>query len=196
MEPSSHPQKFIFPSTRPICSLSLSRAINCQCLLHWVNHLAAKLNAVCEIECVQPLLACWKKNLVPPHTSTPPGSTCRVFTSPPPPLVIRKLQGGGTSNLVPNKSCCRWILSVQNKYSMVVQLPIRRKIEKYRSDLPGNLKVSRVTCQLKGSWRWRHPASNFLPTSCVAFSPLSLPPSRSDDSSKLVLGSWIFGRSP
>ena len=90
-----------------------------------------------------------EKYLVPPHTSTPPGSTCRVFTSPPPPLVIRKLQGGGTSNLVPNKSCCRWILSVQNKYSMVVQLPIRRKIEKYRSDLPGNLKVSRVTCSEK-----------------------------------------------
>ena len=43
----------------------------------------------------------------PPHTSTPPGSICQAFTSPPPPLAIRKLKGGGTSILVPkNKSCC------------------------------------------------------------------------------------------
>ena len=64
---------------------------------------AAKLNATCKIECVQhPPGFLEEKCLDPPHTSTPPGSTCRVFTSPPPPLAIRKQQGGGTSNLVPN----------------------------------------------------------------------------------------------
>ena len=66
----------------------------------------SQIKCCCKIECVQSLLACWKKNSRPPLTPpSPPGSTCRVFTSPPPPLVIRKLQGGGTSNLVPNKSC-------------------------------------------------------------------------------------------
>ena len=102
---SSHPQKVVFPSPRPNWPLSLSLAINCQCLLHWTNHLAAKLNAVAKLNVFNPPGLLEEKYLVPPHTSPPPGSTCRVFTSPPPPLVIRKLQGGGTSNLVPNKSC-------------------------------------------------------------------------------------------
>ena len=53
----SSPKRFIFPSTRPIWSLSLSLAISCQCLLHWTNHLAAKLNAVCKIESFQSLPA-------------------------------------------------------------------------------------------------------------------------------------------
>ena len=82
-------------------------------------------NCLVKIECVQSLLACWKKNISsPPHTSTPPGSTCRVFTSPPPPLVIRKLQGGGTSNLVPNTSCCLWSKSVQMNIQNLVLVKV------------------------------------------------------------------------
>ena len=43
-----------------------------------------------------------EKSQFPLTPPSPPGSACRVFTSPPPPLAIRKLQGGGTSSLVPN----------------------------------------------------------------------------------------------
>ena len=74
LKPSSHPKVFL--STSPACTLSLftQLAINCQCLLHWTNLLAAKLNAGCKIECVQNLLASQKKNIsTPPHTSIPPG---------------------------------------------------------------------------------------------------------------------------
>ena len=51
---SSHPQKVVFPSPRPNWPLSLSLAINCQCLLHWTNHLAAKLNAVAKLNVFNP----------------------------------------------------------------------------------------------------------------------------------------------
>ena len=65
------PQNSVFPSPRPSWSLSLSLAISCQCLFHWTNHLAAKLNAVCKIESFQSLPACWKKNIsIPPHSSS------------------------------------------------------------------------------------------------------------------------------
>ena len=57
---------------------------------------------VAKVDCNHPSWLLGRKISIPPHSSTPPGSACRVFTSPPPPLVIRKLQGGGTSILVPN----------------------------------------------------------------------------------------------
>ena len=73
----------VFISARPTWTLSLSSTINCQCLLHWTKRPGS------QIKC---WLKAWKysippglfeeKYLDPPHSSTPPGSTCRVVHLP------------------------------------------------------------------------------------------------------------------
>ena len=85
-------------STFPFTQLSTPSA----CLTEQ-NVLVAKLNACCEIESFQSLLASLEKNILTPLTPpTPPGLRLPgLFTSPPPPLVIRKQKGGGTSILIP-----------------------------------------------------------------------------------------------
>ena len=45
--PSSHPQKFVFPSTRPSWSLPLSLAINCQCLQLYLYLVVSVFGCIC-----------------------------------------------------------------------------------------------------------------------------------------------------
>ena len=87
----------------PLVHFPFHSAINSQCLPHWTKRPGS------QIKC---LLRNWKLSIPPGFSGekyldpltppTPPGLRLPgLFTSPPPPFVIRKQMGGGTSILSP-----------------------------------------------------------------------------------------------
>ena len=125
------------------------------------NVLVAKLNAVCKIESFQSSWLLWRKISRPPsHLRPPRGSACPGCS---PPLLLPLSSGSSRAGVPP------------------ISFPIFKMISCFL--LPAReLKASRVTCQAKrrrSNWR----QSSCRPTSCAAFSPLSLLPSHSSCSS-------------
>ena len=102
---SSHPQKVVFPSPRPNWPLSLSLAINCQCLLHWTNHLAAKLNAVAKLNVFNPPGLLEEKISRPPLTPPPPRAPPAGFS---PPLLLPLSSGSCRAGVPPILKSKKW----------------------------------------------------------------------------------------
>ena len=159
--------KFVFPSTRPTWPLSLSQAISCQCLLHWTNQRGSQIK--CCLQKLNVINPSWllgrKKNPRPPSLLHPPGLHL-PGCSPPPllPLSSGSCRAGVPPISFPILSCCMCSVS-PTKYSKFGPAANQTKNWKILVWPARELKVSRVTCQVKRSWRcWRHPASSCLPT--------------------------------
>ena len=122
-------------STFPFTQLSTPSA----CLTEQ-NVLVAKLNACCEIESFQSLLASLEKNiLTPSHLRPPRGSACPGCS---PPLLLPLSSGSKRAGVPPfsfPSSCLSRKVS-GNQTNAGGPSPTSRKIGRYWADLPGNLR--------------------------------------------------------